>query len=205
MAFNLDKVPLLGNILGNSPQMNVVGLDPQSQGMIHDAAQRAINQTPDDIAKQNAQGIDAGVKALGQSDEQTNQEAQRTGQDPHMMQAVMNKYRNITRDDLKRFSTQNDIQSKLQKSQRMADVSQAAMAQQQVQTQNFAMLAQAYQQNEMARAQVVSSFIDLGGNAALINKFPQGGTKRIAGAMNAFNSGNEFNSPFNVNSGEMGT
>jgi hypothetical protein len=198
------KIPVLGSMFGGGPDQQVTPLDSATKGLINENINRSINETPDDISKQILQGVEPNVSALGMGPEMTNREAVRTGQDPYMMSALSNKFRQNTAKDYQRFKSQTDAQSRLMKGQRMADASQMAFMKQQVQTNNFAMLSQAFQQNEMARAQVISSFIGLGTNAAMLGQLPQGSTKQTQSAINAFNSGQDnLGSMFQGNNNTM--
>ena len=181
------QVPILGGML-QGPNQEIISLDPQTQGMIAEGVNRAVGQTPSDIANQSMAGVESAVRGLSPSDDMVNREAVRTGQNPYLMSAVQNKLRQETSRDLARFKSQADIQARLAKAQRMQQISQSALAGQQVQLNNFMALSQAYQQNEMARAQVISNVIGLGSTANMINKLPPGSSRRTVAALNTFNS-----------------
>jgi len=182
-----EQVPLLGGMF-QGPDMQIVPLDSGTKGLIGESVGRAVSQTPDQIRNQMLQGVEANVSSLSPSSQMISQESARTGQDPYMMSAIQNRYRSETARDLDRFKSQADLQSRIQKGQRMAQVAQSAIAGQQVQLNNFAALSQAYQMNEAARAQVISSVIGLAGTGYMISKLPEGSSRRTGAAINTFNS-----------------
>ena len=184
-------IPFVGGLLGDGPQANIVGLDRDTKRMINEGTQRAINATPESISAQMMAGAEPAAKGLAMPD--AAQTAGSTGQDEGMLRAIQNKFRGETAKDLRKFRTQSDMQSKILKGQRMQQMSQQALMQQNVQTQNFAMLSQAYQQNEAARAQVISSIIGVGTNAAMIGTMNPG-PRQTQTAVTAFNSGNDYSS-----------
>jgi len=161
------KLPLIGGLLGGGPKASIVGLDNPTKDLIHEGVQRSINESSGDISGQLQEGTAQAMDSLSGPD--AGLTAAGTGQDENMLRAIQNKFRNESSKDLKKFRMQTDLQSKLLKSQRMQQMSQQAMMKQNVMTQNFAMLSQAYQQNEAARAEVISNIIGLGGTAAMMS------------------------------------
>lgn len=202
MATLLGSLPLVGGVFGGSPQPTPVGLDKDTTKLINSGAQRNINQTSGDIENQMTSGVQNAVNSIGGN---LDQEAARTAQDPHLLQAIQNQYRGRTASDLNRFKNQMDMQSRIAKGDRMSQFAQTALAQQQVQTGNYEMLANAYQQNQAARADVISSVIGLASTAQVmqaakanrgLNSFNNNG-----GAMSSQGSIGGNNNPFGMDEG----
>lgn len=198
-AIDVKKIPVLSGIFGGSPDVKAVDLDQGTKDLIHNAVGRATNETPQDIQGQILNGVGGANEGMSQTPEQLGQEAVRTGQDPALMQAISNRYRQMNTQDLDRFKNQSDVQSRYLKGQRMAQISQAAMAQQQVQTNNYAMLSQAYQANEAARAEVVSNIIGAGSQMYAMGQAGNNVATRnpnykqeMQQNMNQFNTGGAF-------------
>ena len=204
-TLNLKGVPFLSSLF-DSPDVQAVPLDSGTRGLIKEGVNRSINESPEQISEQMLGGVESGVAALSPSDEMISQEAERTGQNPYLLQAVQNKYRGETARDLGRFKTQADMQSRLLKAERMQQIAQSAIAGQQVQTNNFAMLSQAFQQNEAARASVISNIIGLGQTAYLYGKLNEVSPTRAKAAAAGGSELNPFASqdPIGGNSNPFG-
>jgi hypothetical protein len=87
-----------------------------------------------------------------------------------MLQAIRNQYQGMAGKDTNQLMRQNQINAQFQHGQMLSDYARSALAQQQVQTQNYEQLSNAYQQNTMARGQMISSLINMGTDAYAMNK-----------------------------------
>lgn len=162
----LGSLPIVGSLLGGGPELSVAPLDAGTKKLIDEGVKRNVGENTDDITNQLTRGIDNGQ--LLQTPEQTNQTAEQAGQDPHLLQAIRRQYSDKTNQSVQRLKNQAGVDARLEKGKRMRDFSHVAIAKQQVETQTFQALSQAYQQNQQARAQMISSLINLGGTAMMI-------------------------------------
>lgn len=175
----------LAGLFGNAPAPKIVGLDPTTQKLMNDQAQRAIGENPADIAGQLNAGTDKAAASL--AGPSSDQQAAGTGSDPSVLRAIRNQYSQMNNQDLSQLKQSNANQAQFMHGQRMQDAARSMLAQQQVQTQNYAALSQAYQANEMARAQTISSLINLGSTAYTMNK--TGTNRKNASLKSEFNAG----------------
>lgn len=149
---------------GDGPTYNVVPLDGGTQKLIGDAQTRS-GRSDAAIAAEANQGVsEAGNQAL-QSDQSMNQKAAGSAQDPGMLQAIRNQYNQVAGKSINNVVKQNQLHSSFMRAQMMQDSAHAALAQQQVETQNYTAFTQAMNQAEMARSQVLSSVLGVAGMA----------------------------------------
>ena len=155
--------------MGQAPDPTIVPLDADTQGLLNQSVDRASRPDAEFAASLN-QGAVIGAGQLGQSEMQGQQEAQRLGDT--YSDAIRQSYASRANDSVGRLIRANEYKAKLQKGDQMRQMSQAAMAQQNVATQNYAMLTEAFNQSEMARANFVSQIFQTG-NQAMVMKAAQ--------------------------------
>lgn len=139
-----------------------VQVDPQVQGLIDSGVDRSV-RSPEEIAAETNQGVAVGAGQLGQSEQQAQNQGLRQGGDAGYINALRGAYSARSDQNIGRIVEKNQMQAQYKKSDQMAKMSRTALAQQRVQTQNFETLTQAYNQQEMARAQFINQIFQLGG------------------------------------------
>lgn len=139
-------------------------IDPKTQQLINDSVTRAAAPTSEVADKLN-QGVNQAGNQAMQSDQQMQQQAAQTGQDPSMLQAIRNQFNQSAGKGIQRIVNTNNNQAQLTKASWLQQAYQHSMAQQQVATQNYEALTQAYSNAQMARGQVLASIFSLGGTA----------------------------------------
>lgn len=151
---------------GKGPERQTVDLDPTTQQMINDTVNRASSDPSQFAARANAGVGEAGQQAF-QSPEQMAQQSAGMGEynQEAMGTAIQNKYRQLAGKDIGHITRTNDINSLMMKGNALHRAAGMALAQQQVRTQNFEALTQAYNDNQMARAQVIKGILGRGGEA----------------------------------------
>lgn len=155
----------VGNAFGGKGvSYTPVDIDPKTQKLIDDSVTRATASNEEIAGKLNQGVNDTGNQAL-QTDQSLKQEAAQTGQDPSMLQAIRNQFNQSAGKGIQRIISNNNNQAQLTKANWLQQSAQYSMAQQNVATQNFAALTQAYSDSQMARAQLISSVLSLGGTA----------------------------------------
>lgn len=167
----LGDIPIIGGLFGGGgPQQNIVPLDSGTSELLNSGVNRVANQTPGQLAGENNQAAQTAAKSFQQSPAQTSQQAAQTGSNPAMLQAIRNQYQGMAGKDTNQLMRQNQINAQFQHGQMLSDYARSALAQQQVQTQNYEQLSNAYQQNTMARGQMISSLINMGTDAYAMYK-----------------------------------
>lgn len=154
-----------GLLGGNGPSLNIVPLDAGTTKIIGDQTTRA-GQSDASLGAQDNAGVKAAGQLPMQTDQQIGQQAAGTGQNASMLQAIRNQYSNQAGKGIQNIVNQNQNQVGMQRAQMMQQASQAALAQQQVETTNFSMLSQAMNQADAARSQILSGILGVGGMAA---------------------------------------
>lgn len=161
----LDTITNSPNKLFGSGQgvtANVVPLDDQTNQLISAGVNRATAPS-DQVANNLNAGVGDSTSSL--AGPSVDQRAAKTGENAPMLQAIKNQYNQVAGKDIQRITNQNRINADVTKSQWLKQYAAGAMAQQNVATQNYASLTNAYNQSQMARAQVLSSILGLGGVA----------------------------------------
>lgn len=157
---------LLDSVLGGSgPSLNVVPLDPATQGLISNQVSNA-NQSTGAIADKMNTGVRAAGAQAQQTGDQTQARAAQTGESSSGLQAIQNQYRKVAGDAVGGVVRQNQATAAITQSNWQQQAARSAIAQQQVQTQNYSMMTQAMNAADMARAQVLSNVLGVGGMAA---------------------------------------
>jgi hypothetical protein len=158
-------VGLLDGFLGGGgPSLNVVPLDPQTQAKIGTQVSNATQTDQQFSDKMNAGVRDAGAQGL-QTDSQAQARASQTGENPASLQAIRNQYNKVAGDSIGGVVRQNQTNAAMTRANWMQSAARSAIAQQQVQTQNYEMMTQAMNQADMARAQLLSNILGVGGMA----------------------------------------
>lgn len=167
-----------------SPTYTSVPLDAGTQGLINTQTANA-SQSPDQIAGKMNQGVAAAGQQAMQTNEQAQQESAGMGTNPNMLQAIRNQYGAQAGQAISDITKNNQNNASITKANWLQQAAQGALAQQKVETQNYEMLTNAYNDAMMARAQVLSSVFSFGGKAAgmaMANGGKGGGTQ------NSFNT-----------------
>jgi len=146
---------MAGFLGGSTPQPTTVALDPQTQAIESQEAQKAGQPSSEWTGRLNANMDQSG--ALGQSDQQTQHLSQQTGMSPGQIGAIRNVYGMHAREGIQRLKGQNDLQGQMMKADYMSKMSQAMLGQQVTAVNQYQVLTNAYQQQEMARAGLVNS------------------------------------------------
>ena len=155
---------LLDSFTGaNSPTLNVVPLDDGTQKMISNQNKRALTT---DLSAQQNNGVKAAGGQMAQTDQSLGQDAARSGQDPAMLGAIRNKFNNVAGKDIQQLVAKNNSNVALKRADLLQQAAKSQLVQQQVETQNYTELANAMNQAEAARAQVLSSVFGAAGTAA---------------------------------------
>lgn len=150
-----------GNLGGSSPTPpSQVALDPGSQQIVNQQIATA-GQDPSyysGILNQN-QGQ---ARSLAQGDQQLQQQSQQLGMQPGQMQAIRNAYNSQANTGINDLVQQNELKGKMMKADYMNKLSSTLLGQQKQAVSQYQVLTQAYQQQEMARAQTISSLFQTG-------------------------------------------
>lgn len=132
-----------------------VPLDPRTQQLLGEMKDRS-NQSVDQMTNEAHQRIDQG-RSMGQSDQQVAQQAASTGQDPAMLNAIRNQYQQQAEGYLGTEKAKASLDAQMYKHELLKRQSIMAMAEQGARINQQKFLANAFAQQEQARAQFVSS------------------------------------------------
>lgn len=170
----------LGDMLnGKGVDYNAVPLDQGTIGVINANAGHALQGQDALAAEHNAGIVGAGPGGQGlQSDQQMQSQGAATGQDPAMLRAIRNQYGQQAQKGINTIVKQNQINAPLTQGNELHQAGMMAQAQQNVATQNYEALTDAYNQNMAARAQVISSVFNVmgaGGGMAMNGQFKKPG------------------------------
>lgn len=206
MGFLDDVVGGVGNLVngvlggGDAPDRKNVDLNPKAKELIKAGVNRAM-RSPEEYAAERNAGVDNATQVIGPNENQLNQQAAQMGQDPAMLKAISNVYQGQAGQQIARLKSDNNLKSGLMKAESLKRMAHAAIAQQNVETQNFERLTDAYNQNEIARAQFVSSLFQVGRQAYIGSKmkvksapnFSMGDMENVSGKYGAMSGwgGNE--------------
>ena len=136
-------------------------LDPQSQTMINQIAERAGGPTDMSnlaMAKQNASSLVPSV-------DQMNQQSAKLAQDPYFDRAAMRYAQDKYGQKEQRYGDAETIQQSLRQSQQLAQAAQHALGQQRVKDNQYSFLTQIYNEQEAARAGFINSIFQTGAYA----------------------------------------
>lgn len=157
---------LIGGLLGESnPDLKIVGLDPGTKAIIDQQTKNAVTGPGAVADKMNAGVRDAGMQPQ-QTPDQLQARASQTGEDPASLKAIRNQYMKTAGDAVGGIVRANQANSAITQSNWMNQAVRNQLAQQQVQTQNFELMTKAMNDADMARAQVLSNILGVGGMAA---------------------------------------
>lgn len=188
------KIPILNAVFGDTPKLKTIPLDPYTQGLVGDIKDRAANMTEEGVNQELTEPAITASAQFEQTPQMASQEAARTGNSPGTIDAIRNIYRQNNARDIERFKNQMNVQSKLTYGERLNRASGINQMANQVNLNNMELQGQAYRQNQMARAQVISSILDLGGTAYMINQLKERSpTQAYKSGINSFNSGTGTN------------
>lgn len=183
-------------LVKSAPDPKIVGEDPQTAALIAEGTNRATAPT-----EEHAANINANVGTMSQLGGKPGDATDAAlGQGPGFLTALRNQYAARSSRDIDKIQSGNMQRAEMMRADKMRKMAQAAMGQQRAMTQNYEMLTQAYNDAEIARAQLVSSIFQMGGQAggmAMANKKrqPQGqDSLQIGSASQSDRIGNdEFN------------
>jgi hypothetical protein len=149
----------------DAPKLNIVSLDSDTQGLVNNSVQNA-GRSGDEFAADINNGVAQNAASLGQDQQHATQEDQRGGDNsPYMADALRGAYQAHSDQNVGRLIKSNQYKGEMAKADYMRQTAAVQAAQQNVRNQNYSMLTEAYNQNEMARAQFVNSLFQLGGTA----------------------------------------
>jgi hypothetical protein len=148
---------------GEGVNYTSVPLDPGTQGLINTDTQVATQPTNQVAGLLNANVAARGGQAL-QSEAQSNQEAAGLGESPGMLNAIRMQYGQAANQNIQNIMRTNQLQAPLTQSEWLKGAASEALAQQQVETNNYEMLTNAYNAATAARAQALNSILNLGGS-----------------------------------------
>jgi hypothetical protein len=151
-----------GSLTGQGVSYTPTSLDSNAKKIIDQTVNNATAPTAEIAAKMN-NNVGAAAQTTQQSDQAIKQQAAGSAQDPSMLQAIRNQYGQVASKGIQRVIDSNNSQAALTKAQWLQNAAQQAMAQQNVEMQNYENLTQAYTDSQMARAQLLSSVLSLGG------------------------------------------
>lgn len=144
----------------DTPKPGVSGLDSDTQNLIHESYQRAL-QDPNQMG---------GVAQASQlpSNEQLDQREQRMGglMDPNMSKAIRSKYSKSYGDKLQSLESTAGRDVFKKRAQKLKFAQQALAAQQQVENENYKRLIDAHNNEQEMRAQTLRTWMNVGGMAA---------------------------------------
>jgi hypothetical protein len=175
---------------GGGPGLDVVPLDPGTNKLIGDSVARSGRSDAAIGAEKNTGVQDAGGQGM-QSAGDLKAQAAGTGQDSGMLDAIRKQYNNVAGSQINKIVQNNQMTAGLTRAHALQQSAHAALAQQQVETQNYEALSNALNSAEMARAQVLSNVLGTAGMGAgmyLGSRRP----KTEAETINQFN-GQKFN------------
>lgn len=164
--FNLSPPGVMGNLTGGA-NYNTVPLDSTTQGLINQQNQTAT-QSPGQIGGMLNQNVAQRGQNMFSSGPSTSQTAAKFGNAPgsaSMIQAIRNTYGNQANKQINQIVNQNNWKAPMTQGQMLQQAAQNAMSQQNVETQNYEGLMNAYNTSINARAQVLSSVFQLSGSA----------------------------------------
>ena len=159
----------LQDILPKAPDRTIVPTDPQANALLNAGIDRA--QRPEQaFADQANAGIKENAQAMNLGQDQINQKAAASGQDPAMMSAISNVYKGQAQSGIDRLMQKNSMGAGLNRAESLRKMAQAALGRQQVETQNYEKLTEAYNQQENGRAQFISSIFQAGRQGYMTSK-----------------------------------
>lgn len=151
-----------------APQPTIVPIDSGTNSLIDSAVARG-QQTPDQFAQQQNQGVEQTANQAFQSAPQARQQDSTQGYgygQGSINDAIRNQYRAVAGKNISNLESSYSQNAVFQKSAALQQASAEAMARQNVSTQAYSKLMDAYNQTEAARAQVLSSILGAGGAVA---------------------------------------
>lgn len=159
------------NLGGSAPDRVIVPVDKDADELLRAGVKRA-QRSPDEIAQDTNYGMDR-TGNLAQSDQSISGDAAQSGQDPAMMKAISNLYQGQAGAQIDKIKGQNGINATFSKADSLRKLSMAALGQQRVETANFERMTQAYNDQEAARSQLVSSIFQVGRQAYVGSRMKQ--------------------------------
>lgn len=151
---------LLGGLFGgggSAPERKIVELDQGTQGLINQVNDRS-NRDASAFGADINQGVAGAADSLGESPQAAMQSDLRAGgPTPYMGEALRQAYSSRSQENVGRLIKSNEYKGMLAKGDQMRRAAQTQIAQQRVAANNNARLVDAYNQQEAARAQFISS------------------------------------------------
>jgi hypothetical protein len=143
-----------------------VELDPETRQRMNDYITRSSRSPEEMAAEQNAGAQQLGQRAFETPEQIQRQVAGGMTDNSSMLQAIRNKYNKSAQKDISGLMKKNEIDSPLRGAEALKKASEVAMARQNVAMENYSNMVNAYNQSQIARAQVISSLFSAGGTAA---------------------------------------
>lgn len=162
---------LLGDLLPSAPDRTIVPQDQQSNELINAGIARA-KRSPQEFGNDINQNVSEFAGNLGSQN--TAQEAAQTGQDPATLAAMSGVYRGQAQGDIDKLMKTTNQNAQFQKAESLRKMAMAAMGRQQAQTNIYQQLTEAYNQQETARAGLVSSIFQAGRAGMMMQPKPKG-------------------------------
>jgi len=150
---------------GSGPSLNIVPLDSGTQNLINGQVHNAAQSDQQISDRLNAGVKDAGQQGMQTSD-QLNQRATQTGENPASLEAIRRQYNKVAGDAVGSVVRNNQTNAAMTRANWMNQAARSALAQQQVQTQNYEMMSQAMNAADAARAQILSNILGVVGTGA---------------------------------------
>lgn len=164
----LGRIPIVSDFADPGGDANIpvsnAKIDSQSNRFINEL-ERDATRSPDQIANESLVGVEGQPNHVFQSDDQLMQAQQRMG-GPALGDALANRYRQYAGEDIGRIASEARHKAQLTKADRLSKSAEMNLARQGVKTSAYARLVQARSNRMAARAEVIRSFLGLGGAAA---------------------------------------
>lgn len=173
---------MAGLLGGDTPQPNFVPLDAGTQGLL-DQGVASASRPASDFANDLNKNVSENASGFMGNEQQSSQEAKRTGQDPGMFNALRNAYGSQAGTQIKQITNANQYKAQMMKADYLHQMAIAAVGQQQVATQNYSMLTDAYNQSEMARAGFVNTLFQTANTAMVMGAKKRPSTKTQPGGV----------------------
>lgn len=191
------------NSLSKGADYTPVPLDSATQGLINDQATRATSTDYGGLLNKNVQAQGSAAMASQPSAQQTAAKFGSAGGDPSTIQAIRNQYNKTAQKSINQIVQRNNWQAPMTQADQLKQAAQGALAQQQVETQNYEGLMNAYNDNLNARAHVISSVLSLGGSGAQVAASSRGSRPRQQRETPSGINGSSRTAPMDASNGDF--
>ncbi len=145
---------------GGQPQVTTVPLDPGTSAIEGQQLNQAAQPSSYYTGMLNS-NLGQATGGLGQGDQQLSQVSKQTGMSPGQLGAIRNVYNQHAAEGIGRITQQNQMQGQMMKADYLSKMSQAMLGQQVNAVNQYQVLTNAYQQQEMARAGAINSLFQV--------------------------------------------